>query len=259
MVRLTALSNGQNQPVIRLGKKGQPCKQLNPETVVAIRAQSLTPRAGTIAYLPCKQPIINGCAIRVRLLTPRAGTIVYYAQQAALSTKTTRSPTPRAVRSTTSPNKQASTNIQLGRLHQERYDRQLHPTSGTINKENSVAYPKSGTIDYFTPRAVQSLQQLGRLPQERYDRLLHPKSSTSTPTTRSPTLRAVRSTTSQKERQKHSNNLVAKSSIIKHSTQRTSAINSTTQSSDYFTPRAEQSAKTTRPFTPRAVWSTTSP
>ena len=129
MVRLTALSNGQNQPVIRLGKKGQPCKQLNPETVVAIRAQSLTPRAGTIAYLPCKQPT------RKRLCY--TGPIAY----------------PKSW-----------------------YDRLLRPISGTIYKNNSVAYPKSGTIDYFAQRAAQSPQQLSRLPQERYDRLLRPAS-----------------------------------------------------------------------------------
>ena len=163
----------------------------------------------------------NGCAIRVRSLTPRAGTIIYYAQQAALSTKTTRSPTLRAVRSTTSPK-----------------ERHKH-------SNNLVTYTKSGMVDYFAKGVAQAPQQLGRLPQEWYDRLLHPRSSTSTPTTRSPTPRAVRSTTLPKERHKHSNNLVAdpKSSIIKHSTRRTSAINSTTQSSDYFTPRAEQSAK----------------
>ena len=103
----------------------------------------------------------------------------------------------------------ASTNIQLGRLHQERYDRQLRPTSSTINKENSVTYPKSGTIDYVTPRAVQSLQQLGRLPQERYNRLLCPKSGTITPTTRSPTSRAIRSTTSPSKRHLQIYNSVA--------------------------------------------------
>ena len=153
MVRLTALSNGQNQPIIRLGKKGQPCKQLNPETVVAIRAQSLTPRAGTIAYLPCKQPT------RKRLCY--TGPIAY----------------PKSW-----------------------YNHLLRPTSGTIYKNNSVAYPKSGTIDYFAQRAAQSLQQLGRLPQERYNRLLCPKSGTITPTTRSPTSRAIRSTTSPNKR-----------------------------------------------------------
>ena len=110
---------------------------------------------------------------------------------------------------TTSPNKQASTNIQLDHLHQERYDRQLRPTSGTINKENSVAYPKSGTIDYFTPRAVQSLQQLGRQPQERYNRLLRSKSGTITPTTRSPTSRAIRSTTLPSKRHLQIYNSVA--------------------------------------------------
>ena len=120
MVRLTALSNGQNQPVIRLGKKGQPCKQLNSETVVAIRAQSLTPRAGTIAYLPCKQP-----------------------------------------------------------------------TRKWLCYTGPVAYPKSGTIEYFTQEVAQALQQLGRLPQEWYDRLLRPRSGTNTPTTRSPTPRVV--------------------------------------------------------------------
>jgi hypothetical protein len=146
------------------------------------------------------------------------------------STPTTQSPTPRAVRSTTSPKE----------WHK-------HP-----NK--SVAYPKSGTINYFAKGAAQALQQPGHLPQEWYDRLLRQRSGTSTPTTRSPTPRVVRSTTSPKEGHKHSNNSVTdpKSSIIKHSTQRTSAINSTTQSSDYFTPRAEQSTKTTRPFTPRS-------
>ena len=121
MVRLTALSNGQNQPVIRLGKKGQPCKQLNPETVVAIRAQSLTPRAGTIAYLPCKQPTQKRLCYTGPIAYPKSW-----------------------------------------------YDCLLRPTSGAIYKK-----------------------QLGRLPQERYDRLLRQRSGTSTPTTWSPTPRAV--------------------------------------------------------------------
>ena len=169
MVRLIALSNGQNQPVIRLGKKGQPYRQLNPKMVVAIRAQSLTPRAGTIAYLPCKQPtrkwlcytgpIAYPKSWYDRLLCPtsgaiyknnsvaypKSGTIDYLAQQAGIYKYTTRSPTPRAVRSTTSPQEQHN------------------------HSNNSIAYPKSGTIDYFAPRAAQSLQQLGRLPQERND------------------------------------------------------------------------------------------
>ena len=144
MVRLIALSNGQNQPVIRLGKKGQPYRQLNPEMVVAIWVQSLTPRAGTIAYLPCKQPTRKQLCYTGPVAYPKSW-----------------------------------------------YDHLLCPTSGTIYKNNSVAYPKSGTIDYFAQRAAQSLQQLGRLPQERYDRLLRPRSGTSTPTTRSPTPRAV--------------------------------------------------------------------
>ena len=144
MVRLTALSNGQNQPVIRLGKKGQPCRQLNPKTVVAVRAQSLTPRAGTIAYLPCKQPTQKRLCYTGPIAYPKSW-----------------------------------------------YDRLLCPTNGTIYKNNSVAYPKSGTIEYFAQGAEQTLQQLDRLPQERYNRLLRPKSGTITPTTRSPTPRAV--------------------------------------------------------------------
>ena len=102
----------------------------------------------------------NGCAIRVR------------------------SPTPRVVRSNTSPKK-------------------WHKHSN-----NSVAYSKSGTIDYFAQEAAQTLQQLGRLPQEWYDRLLRPRSGISTPTARSPTPRAARSTTLPKEGHKHSNNSI---------------------------------------------------
>ena len=143
MVRLIALSNGQNQPIIRLGKKWQPCRQLNPETVVAIRAQSLPQELVRLLTYPANSQPGNGCDIRVRSLTPRAGTIVYYAQQAALSTKTTQSPTLRAVRSTTSPNKQASTNIQLGRLPQERYDRLLRPKSGTTKISTRSPTPRA--------------------------------------------------------------------------------------------------------------------
>ena len=151
---------------------------------------------------------------------PKSGTIDYLTQQVGIYKYTTRSPTPRAVRSTTSPNKRHNQQRKLGRLPQERYNQLLHPKSGTITP----------TTRSPTPRAVRPTTS----PKERHS-----------PTTRSPTPRAVRSTTSPKERHKHSNNLVAdpKSSIIKHSTQRTSAINSTTQSSDYYTPRAEQSAK----------------
>ena len=201
MVRLTALSNGQNQPVIRLGKKGQPCKQLNPETVVAIRAQSLTPRAGTIAYLPCKQPtrkrlcytgpIAYPKSWYDRLLRPTSGaiyknnsvaypkssTIDYLAQQEGIYKYTTRSPTPRAVRSTTLPNKRHNQQRKLSRLPQERYNRLLCPKSSTITPTtrsptsrairsttspskrhlqiyNSVAYPKSGTIDKLHPTST---------------------------------------------------------------------------------------------------------
>ena len=190
MVRLTTLSNRQNQPIIRLGKKGQPYKQLNPEMVVAIRAQSLPPRAGTIAYLPCKQPTRKRLCYTGPVAYPKSGTIEYFAQEAAqalqqlgrlpqewydrllrprsgTSTPTARSPTPRVVRSTTSPKK-----------------RHKH-------SNNSVAYPKSGTIDYFAQEKVQALQQPGRLPQEWYDRILHPRSGTSTPITRPPTPRVV--------------------------------------------------------------------
>ena len=179
MVRLTALSNGQNQPVIRLGKKGQPCKQLNPETVVAIRVQSLTPRAGTIAYLPCKQPTRKRLCYTGPVAYPKSGTIEYFAQEAAQALQ------------------------QLGRLPQEWYDRLLRPRSGTStptarspttrvvrsttspregheHSNNSVAYPKSGTIDYVAQGGAQTLQQLDRLPQEWYNRLLRPKSGTNT-------------------------------------------------------------------------------
>ena len=131
----------------------------------------------------------NGCAIRVR------------------------SPTPRVVRSNTSPKK-----------------RHKH-------SNNSVAYPKSGTIDYFAQEAAQALQQLGRLPQEWYDQLLRPERDTSTPTTRSPTPRAARSTTLPKEGHKHSNNSIVypKSGTI-----------------DYFDQRAAQTLQTTRSPTQRA-------
>ena len=129
-----------------------------------------------------------------QLLRPRSGT----------NTTTTRSSTPRAVQSTTSPSKQASTNIQLDRLPQEWYDRLLRPRSGTStpttrsptprvvrsttsprkghkHSNNSIAYPKSGTIDYVAQGGAQTLQQLDRLPQERYNQLLQPKSGTNTP------------------------------------------------------------------------------
>ena len=96
-----------------------------------------------------------------------------------------RSPTPRVVRLNTSPKK-----------------RHKH-------SNNSVTYPKSGTIDYFAQEVAQALQQLGRLPQEWYNRLLRPRSVTNTPTTRSPTPRAVQSTTLPKERHNHSNNSIA--------------------------------------------------
>ena len=139
-----------------------------------------------------------------RILRPRSGT----------STPTARSPTPRVVRSTTSPRE------------------------GHNHSNSSVAYPRSGTIDYFDQRRAQALQQLGRPPQEWYDRILHPRSGTNTLTTRSPTTRAVRSTMSPKEGHKHSNNSIAypKSATI-----------------DYFAQGVAQSAKTTWPFTPRAV------
>ena len=68
------------------------------------------------------------------------------------------------------------------------------------HSNNSVAHPKSGMIEYFAQGAAQTFQQLGRLQQERYDRLRRPRRGTNTPTTRSPTPRAVRSTTSPKER-----------------------------------------------------------
>ena len=152
MVRLTALSNEQNQPVIRLGKKGQPCNSSTRKWLLLNGRNRLPQELVRLLTYPANSQPRNGCAIWVRSLTPRAGTIIYYAQQAALSTKTTRSPTPRAVRSTTSP--------------KERHN----------HSNNSVAYPKSGTIDYFAQRAAQSLQQLSRLPQERYDRLLRPAS-----------------------------------------------------------------------------------
>ena len=219
-----------------------------------------------LTYLANSQPR-NGCAIRVRSLTPRAGTIIYYAQQAALSTKTTRSPTPRAVRPTTSPRE------------------------GHKHSNKSVAYNKSGTIDYFALRAAQSLQQLGRLHQERYDRLLRPRSGTTTPTTRSPTPRAVRSTTSPKERHKLSNNLVTypKSGMIdyfakgvaqapqqlgrlpqerydrlprpisRHLQIYNSVAYTKSGTIDNFAQQAAQSTKKTRSPTPRAVQSTTSP
>ena len=108
-----------------------------------------------------------------RILRPRSNT----------STPTTRSPTPRVVRLTTLPKK-----------------RHTH-------SNNSVAYSKSGTINYFAQRGTQALQQLGRLPQERHDRLRCPRRGTNTPTTRSSTPRAVQSTTSTKERHKHSKQL----------------------------------------------------
>ena len=90
------------------------------------------------------------------------------------------------------------------------------------HSNNSVAYPKSSTIDYFAQGGTQALQQLGHLPQERHDRLRCPRRSTNTPTTRSPTPRVVRSTTSPKKRHKHSNSSVAypKSGTINYFAQR---------------------------------------
>ena len=135
----------------QVGEKGAALQQLNPEMVVAKWAQSLTPRAGTIAYLPCKQPTQKRLCYTGPIAYPKSW-----------------------------------------------YDRLLRPTCGAIYKNNSVTYPKSGTIDYFAPRAAQPRFQLGRLPQEWYDRLLRQRSGTSTPTTRSPTIRVVRSITSSK-------------------------------------------------------------
>jgi hypothetical protein len=156
-----------------------------------------------IAYLPCKQPT------RKRLCY--TGPIAY-----------PKSWYDRLLR----PTSGAIYKKQLGRLPQEQYDRLPRPTSRHLQIYNSVAYPKSCTIDYFAPRAAQSLQQLGRLPQERYNRLLHHKSGTITPTTQSPTPRAVQLTTSSQEWYNHSNNSVAypKSGTI-----------------DYFITRAVQS------------------
>jgi hypothetical protein len=81
--------------------------------VVAVRVQSLTPRDGTIAYLPCKQPTQKRlCYMGLiaypkswydRLLCPTSGAIYknklidYFTQQAGIYKYTTRSPTPRAV------------------------------------------------------------------------------------------------------------------------------------------------------------------
>ena len=168
-----------------------------------------------------------------RILRPRSGT----------STPTTRSPTPRVVRSTTSPKK-----------------RHKHSNS-------SVAYSKSGTIDYFAQEAAQALQQLGRLPQEWYDQLLRPERDTIIPTTRSPTPRAVRSTTSTREEHKHSNNSVAhpKSGMIKYFAQgaaQTLQQLGRLQQERYDRlrhPRRGTNTPTTRSPTPRAVRSTTSP
>jgi len=55
------------------------------------------------------------------------------------------------------------------------------PREGHKHSNNSVAYSKSGTIDYVAQGGAQTLQQLDRLPQEWYNRLLHPKSGTNTP------------------------------------------------------------------------------
>ena len=175
MVRLTALSNGQNQPVIRLGKKGQPCRQLNPETVVAKWAQSLTPRAGMIAYLPCKQPtqkwlcytgpIAYPKSWYDRLLRPKSGTI----------TPIARSPTPRAVRSTTTPNKRRYLQKQLGRLPQERYDQLLRPEKSTSTPTTRLPTPRVVRSNTSPKERHNQQKQLGRLLQEQYNRPLHPK------------------------------------------------------------------------------------
>ena len=132
MVRLTALSNGLNQPIIRLGKKGQPCNSSTRKWLLLNGRNRLPQELVRLLTYPANSQPGNGCAIWVRSLTPRAGMIVYYAQQVALSTKTTRSPTPRAVRSSTSPKE------------------------GHKHSNNSIAYSKSGTIDYFTQGAAQS-------------------------------------------------------------------------------------------------------
>jgi len=42
------------------------------------------------------------------------------------------------------------------------------------HSNNSVAYLKSDTIDYFAQQAASTNLQLGRLPQERYDRQTSP-------------------------------------------------------------------------------------
>jgi hypothetical protein len=60
------------------------------------------------------------------------------------------------VRSFTMPNKRCYLQKQIDRL--------LRPTSRHLQIYNSIAYPKSGMIDYFAPRAAQSIQQLIRLP-----------------------------------------------------------------------------------------------
>ena len=107
------------------------------------------------------------------------------------------------VRLFTTPNKRHYLQKQPGRLPQERYDRLLRPKSGTITPttwsptprtvrsttspreghkhfNNSVAYPKSGTSNYFTQGAIQSAKkQLGHSLQEQYGRPLRPKSGTS--------------------------------------------------------------------------------
>ena len=174
MVRLTALSNEQNQPVIRLGKRGSPANSSTWKRLLLYGRNRLPQELVRLLTYPANSQPRNGCAIRVR------------------------SPTPRVVRSNTSPKK-----------------RHKH-------SNNSVAYPKSCTIDYFAQEMAQALQQLGRLPQEWYDRLLRPRSGTSTPTARSPTPRVVRSTTSPRKGHKHSNNSVAypKSGTIDYIAQR---------------------------------------
>ena len=83
------------------------------------------------------------------------------------------------------------------------------PTRKRLCYTGLVAYPKSGTIEYFAQGGAQIIQQSGRLPQERYDRLLRPKSGAITLTTRSPTSRAIRLTTSPSKRHLQIYNSVA--------------------------------------------------
>ena len=140
-------------------------------------------------------------------------------------------------------------------------------------------------IEYFAQGAAQTLQQLSRLQQERYDRLRHPRRGTNTPTTRSPPPRAVRSTTSPKERHRHSNNSVTynKSGTIDYVAQggaqtlqqldrlpqerydrllhprsgtiskNNLAVYSKSSIIDHFTPKAAQVTITTRELTLRTI------